>query len=192
MRSSSSAEITTGSVESFRASGRLRELSMMRANTKNYPTTSSWSKFNANALFDLGVVVGTLVVVKQIFLPHTFLYAGPISTFSTMIVATYLLHRRDVRWSDLGLVWPKRWLHIAGLTGLTIVVFAVFFGYRHYYYQGMHGALVTDAAGLAFAGLYLWFGRRFTRARRNSNQVSPPSVSNPHSPHESSQGSTPP
>lgn len=37
---------------------------------------------------------------------------------------------------------------------------SVFFGYRHYYYQGMHGALITGAAGLAFALLYIWFGRR--------------------------------
>ncbi|MFT4605047.1 MAG: membrane protease YdiL (CAAX protease family) [Rhodothermales bacterium] len=37
---------------------------------------------------------------------------------------------------------------------------AVFFGYSHYYYQGMHGALTTGAAGLAFAMLYLWFGRK--------------------------------
>lgn len=36
---------------------------------------------------------------------------------------------------------------------------SVFFGYRHLYYQGMHGALITGAGGLAFAMLYLWFGR---------------------------------
>lgn len=50
----------------------------------------------------------------------------------------------------------------AGLRAdLFAVVFsAVFFGYRHYYYQGMNGALKTGAAGLALGLLYLWFGRR--------------------------------
>lgn len=43
---------------------------------------------------------------------------------------------------------------------VAVLVSSIFFGYRHYYYQGMHGALITGAAGLAFALLYLWFGRR--------------------------------
>ena len=43
---------------------------------------------------------------------------------------------------------------------IAAVFSAVFFGYRHYYYQGMNGALITGAAGFAFAMLYLWFGRR--------------------------------
>ncbi|MEM7329638.1 MAG: type II CAAX endopeptidase family protein [Pseudomonadota bacterium] len=37
---------------------------------------------------------------------------------------------------------------------------SIFFGYRHAYYQGIHGALVTGAAGFAFGLLYLWFGRK--------------------------------
>ncbi len=37
---------------------------------------------------------------------------------------------------------------------------SVFFGYRHFYYQGMHGALISGAGGFAFALLYIWFGRR--------------------------------
>ena len=43
---------------------------------------------------------------------------------------------------------------------IAAVFSAVFFGYRHYYYQGMNGALTTGALGLAFAILYLWFGRK--------------------------------
>ena len=43
---------------------------------------------------------------------------------------------------------------------MAAVFSAVFFGYRHYYYQGMNGALVTGAIGLALAILYLWFGRQ--------------------------------
>ena len=40
------------------------------------------------------------------------------------------------------------------------VMSSVFFGYRHYYYQGMKGAIITGAIGLAMALLYLWFGRK--------------------------------
>lgn len=44
---------------------------------------------------------------------------------------------------------------------LVAAVFSsVFFGYRHYYYQGLHGAIVTGGIGFLFALLYLWFGRR--------------------------------
>lgn len=43
---------------------------------------------------------------------------------------------------------------------IAVLISSVFFGYRHYYYQGMHGALITGAGGFAFAMLYLWFGRR--------------------------------
>ncbi len=47
------------------------------------------------------------------------------------------------------------------LADLIAVGFSsVFFGYRHYYYQGLNGALVTGGIGLTFGLLYLWFGRR--------------------------------
>jgi membrane protease YdiL (CAAX protease family) len=44
---------------------------------------------------------------------------------------------------------------IAALTAMS-----AFFGYRHYYYQGFHGAVVTGAMGLSIGIMYLWFGRR--------------------------------
>ena len=195
--------------------------------------------FDLWALGDLVAVMTTLVVVKQAVLTVSLLYAGPASTFTAMVLATYLLWRRGMSWKDLGLRWPKSYLKTAGLTVLTIfvialsmelmevvadayfedkkasgrfdhiegnlgaylvilflvwthssffeellfrafiigktslflgeglradllaVVFAaVFFGYRHYYYQGMNGALKTGAAGLALGLLYLGFGRR--------------------------------
>lgn len=37
---------------------------------------------------------------------------------------------------------------------------AIFFGYRHYYYQGINGALQTGAIGLGLGLLYIWFGRK--------------------------------
>jgi membrane protease YdiL (CAAX protease family) len=43
---------------------------------------------------------------------------------------------------------------------VALVVSSVFFGYRHAYYQGIHGALITGAGGFAFGLFYLWFGRR--------------------------------
>ncbi len=42
----------------------------------------------------------------------------------------------------------------------AVVFAAVFFGYRHYYYQGMHGAITTGAIGLTFGFIYIWFGKR--------------------------------
>lgn len=42
----------------------------------------------------------------------------------------------------------------------AVLFAAVFFGYRHYYYQGMHGAITTGAIGLTFGILYVWFGKR--------------------------------
>lgn len=188
---------------------------------------------------DLVFVVATLVIVKQSLLPITQLYAGPASTFSAMTVASILLYRRGLGWSDLGLRWPESWFRTLGLTLLTMAFFlvctqlmalvadqffedigtsdrfshiqgiltaylvvmglvwthgsffeellfrafiinhtseafgggeradiwallisSIFFGYRHAYYQGWHGALVTGAGGFAFGVFYLWFGRR--------------------------------
>lgn len=43
---------------------------------------------------------------------------------------------------------------------IALLVSSVFFGYRHAYYQGIHGALMTGAGGFAFGLLYLWFGRQ--------------------------------
>ena len=42
----------------------------------------------------------------------------------------------------------------------ALLLSSAFFGYRHAYYQGWHGALVTGAGGFAFGAFYLWFGRR--------------------------------
>jgi membrane protease YdiL (CAAX protease family) len=156
-----------------------------------------------------------------------------------MLVASYLLRRRNLSWQDLGLRWPQGWWKTIFLTGVTflaivlvgsavssvagtffedigvsgrfdnvegnVVVYlgmlvlvwvhsaffeellfrafvinratttlgnskaavvlavifaAVFFGYRHYYYQGMKGAVTTGAIGLALGLLYVWFGRK--------------------------------
>ncbi|TNE58409.1 MAG: CPBP family intramembrane metalloprotease [Sphingomonadales bacterium] len=193
----------------------------------------------SGALIDLAIVIGVLVGVKQALLPYTVVYAGPASTFSAMAVATFLLYRRGLSWSDLGLRWPESWLKTIGLTAAIFAVFlivagggqamvgqffpdigtsgrfdfvkgntlgyltvmalvwshgsffeellfrafiitkgetamggsraatlaavvlaAIFFGYRHYYYQGMHGAIVTGLIGLLFGLIYIWIGRR--------------------------------
>lgn len=203
------------------------------------PTKKTPSGERMIALRDLALVVAIMVGVKQSLLPFSQLYAGPASTFSAMIVATFLLRRRGRGWGDLGFRWPESWPRTLGLTLLTMAFFLVctqlmvlvadqffedvgtsdrfshiegnlvayvvimalvwthgsffeellfrafiisttseavggglrgdiaalmissaFFGYRHAYYQGWHGALVTGAGGFAFGVLYLWFGRR--------------------------------
>lgn len=49
-----------------------------------------------------------------------------------------------------------------GLRGdiIALLISSAFFGYRHAYYQGWHGALATGAGGFAFGVFYLWFGKR--------------------------------
>ncbi|MEO9635514.1 MAG: CPBP family intramembrane glutamic endopeptidase [Parasphingorhabdus sp.] len=194
---------------------------------------------DSGALLDLLIILAVLVVVKQSVLLFSYLYAGPASTVSAMVVATILLRRRGLGWKDLGFRWPENWLKTMGLTLLSMAAFivatqtmqlfadaffedvgmsgrfdhiegnliayigimllvwthgsffeellfrafiidrtsatfggglkadiaaallsSIFFGYRHYYYQGMHGALITGAGGFAFALFYLWFGRK--------------------------------
>lgn len=197
------------------------------------------TEFDRGASLDVLAVVAVLVAVKQVLLPHSQLYAGPISTLTAMCVATVLVHREGSAWRDLGFVWPQSRLSTGGLTLLTMGVFiaatqlmglvadayfldvnygsrfdhvegnliayltimvivwthgsffeellfraflitklgqsfggsrvamavaliasSAFFGYRHAYYQGVHGALITGAAGFAFGLMYIWFGRR--------------------------------
>ncbi len=43
---------------------------------------------------------------------------------------------------------------------LAVLLAAIFFGYRHYYYQGMHGAFVTGCIGLTFGLIYLKIGKK--------------------------------
>ena len=197
-------------------------------------TLGSNTTTRTSAFVDLAIIVVVLVAVKQTVLPYSLVYAGPASTFSAMAVATYLLHRRGLGWSDLGLRWPENWwrtlaisvaifaafLVTAGTSSaladlwfedigaggrfdfvrgnlaayllimalvwthgsffeellfrafiitklgdglgdtkaaslIAVVLAAIFFGYRHYYYQGMHGALVTGCIGLVFGLIYL-------------------------------------
>ena len=191
------------------------------------------------ALTDLFLVIAVLVGVKQALLPYSTLYAGPASTLSAMILATFLLRRRGSSWAALGLRRPESWKRTLGLTvlvfvlmlltaagargvaelffedigtsgrfdfvvgnlagyllimvlvwthsaffeellfrafiitkgseamgkgrlamGAAVVLAAIFFGYRHFYYQGMHGALITGAIGLTFGIYYVVSGRR--------------------------------
>ena len=195
--------------------------------------------FDGSALLDLLTILAVLVIVKQSVLPFSYLYAGPASTLSAMVVATMILRRRGLGWKDLGLRWPENWWKTIGLTLISMAAFiaatqlmqlfanaffedvgtggrfdhiegnlaaylgimllvwthgsffeellfrafvidrtstalgggwkadivaalfsSIFFGYRHYYYQGMYGALITGAGGFAFAMLYLWCGRK--------------------------------
>lgn len=198
----------------------------------------SASVINRAALFDLLIILTTLVVVKQTVLLFSMQWGGPTSTLTAMFVGTYLLRRRGMSWRDLGFkkpdTWPKTglwaafvvfliiltsgltspvadlfferaprtnrfgdiegdvaafamylaiiWTHTAFFeellfrafiinrleavfgemrwaTPLAVVLAAAFFGYRHYYYQGMHGAIVTGCIGLTLGIYYVKRGR---------------------------------
>ena len=202
-------------------------------------STSMANGFDRGALFDLLIIMATLIVVKQTVLLYSVVWGGPASTLSAMIVGTYLLRRRGMDWADLGLKKPDSWLKTvlwaafvfflialtAGVAGagidlfferspktnrfgdiegdvaafvmylviiwthtaffeellfrafiinrletffgdmkcatpLAVVLAAVFFGYRHYYYQGMSGAIVTGCIGLSLGIYYVRRGRR--------------------------------
>jgi len=71
------------------------------------------------------------------------------SFFEELLFRAFAITKASV---FLGGRWPA---DIAAL-----LLSSIFFGYRHAYYQGIHGALVTGAAGFAFGVLYLWFGRK--------------------------------
>lgn len=195
--------------------------------------------YELGVLSDLAVIIAILVAVKQIIIPISILYAGPVSTLSAMCAASYMLYRRNLRWADLGFKMPENWLKTIAWTALTLLVIkltasltsvvagyepesigdsgrfqhvegdwlayitimiivwthgsffeellfrafminrlsrffggtlkgdilaviisSVFFGYRHYYYQGFAGALQSGAIGLSLGVLYIGFGRR--------------------------------
>jgi len=190
------------------------------------------------AFWDVLLIVVVLVAVKQSLLPFTIKFAGPASTFSAMLFATWRLRARGMTWSDLGvrrpestpkaLLWavfvlglilltsglagaladlffekqPKTnrfgditgnwpayfmylgliWTHAAifeellfrafiinrlmvffggGLwaTSASVILAAVFFGYRHYYYQGANGFMVTGFIGLSLGIYYVRRGK---------------------------------
>ncbi len=47
----------------------------------------------------------------------------------------------------------------AAATILSVVLAAIFFGYRHAYYQGAYGFVVTGTIGLGLGIIYVWFGK---------------------------------
>lgn len=199
--------------------------------------TKGW-QLNYGALLDAIIIIAVLVVVKQLCLIYINKFAGPISTFTAMFVATWRLRARDMSWADLGFKKPESWWRTLLLSGLVfgvIVLFsaagsgiaglfyekgyvfnrfgdlegdvpmylmwmalvwthsaffeemlfrafiinrlgtflggstaatlvsvtlaAVFFGYRHAYYQGAYGFVVTGVIGFGLGLVYVWFGK---------------------------------
>ncbi len=197
------------------------------------PVTRNWT-----ALWDAVLIILVLVAVKQFFLMYTVKFAGPISTVTAVIVATWRLEKSGLGWSDLGFVRPKGlwrtlalsvlafavivlgsglggaladlfftkapptdrfgniegdvpaflmwlmlvWTHsaffeemlfrafliyqLAAFFGgstranlIAVVLAALFFGYRHAYYQGAYGFVATGIIGLGLGLFYLWVGR---------------------------------
>ena len=193
---------------------------------------------NFGALIDAIMIIAVLVAVKQFSLIHFNKFAGPISTFTAMVFATWRLRARGMSWADLGFKKPESWgrtLLLSGLVFGVIVLFsaagsamaglffekgyvfnrfgdiegnvpmylmwmglvwthsaffeemlfrafiierlgkflggsttatlvsvtiaAVFFGYRHAYYQGAYGFVVTGIIGFGLGLVYIWFGK---------------------------------
>jgi membrane protease YdiL (CAAX protease family) len=196
-------------------------------------------KLDWRSLSDVMIVIIVLVVVKQLSLLYTIKFAGPISTFTAMIFATWRLKAQGTNWANLGFKKPNSiittilwgalafgviaigsgiggdvaglfftkqpssnrfgdlegdikayvmwltlvWTHsaffeemlfrafiinrlIAFLGGsktamiTSVIVAAIFFGYRHAYYQGWYGFITTGVIGLGLGAFYLWIGKR--------------------------------
>lgn len=204
----------------------------------NEPAPAGQMRFDAQALIDAIIIILVLVAVKQFFLQYTIKYAGPISTFTAMAVATWRLKLRGMTWRDLGFRVPDNWQRTLGLsilvfaaiiasgavgnviaelffekgyvadrfgdiegnvpmylvwmalvwthgaffeemlfraflinrlgaflgcstaaTLLSVTLAAVFFGYRHAYYQGSFGFVVTGTIGFTLGLIYVWVGK---------------------------------
>lgn len=85
-------------------------------------------------------------------LPHYLLWLGIVWTAAAfgeeMFFRGYLITR-------LQLIFPDGWRGAA----LAITISALIFGYGHFYYQGLRGAIVTCGIGLAFGSMFLLFKR---------------------------------
>jgi len=75
------------------------------------------------------------------------------SFFEEMLFRAFLISRGS---DSLG---PSPFNTLTGSI-IVVVLLSLFFGYRHYYYQGLKGALVTGCIGLTLSLMYLWFGKR--------------------------------
>lgn len=69
--------------------------------------------------------------------------------FEEMLFRAFIINRLQ---SFLG---GEMWATIA-----SVVLAALFFGYRHAYYQGPYGFVVTGFIGLMLGGIYVWFGKK--------------------------------
>jgi membrane protease YdiL (CAAX protease family) len=66
---------------------------------------------SSSAAMDLSAILIFMAVVNYGVYQVTWVYAGPITAISSLILATLLLKRRGIRWHDLGLRMPaKPWL----------------------------------------------------------------------------------
>lgn len=57
---------------------------------------------------DVLLVVSAMVLVKQLLLPITIVFAGPISLLVAVVLASWRLWARGISWSSLGLIRPTR------------------------------------------------------------------------------------
>lgn len=82
------------------------------------------------------------------FLFYLFLIWTHSAFFEELLFRAFIISKLEAIFGDM------KWA-----TPLAVVLAACFFGYRHYYYQGMHGALVTGCIGLSLGIYYVKRGR---------------------------------
>lgn len=78
----------------------------------------------ASALFDLTLIIGTLLLLKTALLNIDALWspAGPVALVAALTLATWSLRRRGKGWADLGMGRPKSFFWTAIWTVVALVV----------------------------------------------------------------------
>ncbi len=131
----------------------------------------SWFKTALWAVFVIGLILLTSALVGAVAdmffekQPRTnrfgdiegdvaayIMYLGLIWThaafFEELLFRAFIINRLEAFFGEM------KWA-----TPVAVVLAAIFFGYRHYYYQGMNGAIVTGCIGLSLGIYYVKRGR---------------------------------
>lgn len=131
----------------------------------SWPRTVLWAAF---VLFLIILTSGVSGAIADLFFerqPRTnrfgdiegdvaayLMYLGLIWTrtafFEELLFRAFIINRLEALFGDM------KWA-----TPVAVVLAAAFFGYRHYYYQGTHGAIVTGCIGLSLGIYYVKRGR---------------------------------
>jgi len=94
-------------------------------------TLDDSKSFDIKILFEIIITLITMLGVKWISDYFEINGAGGIGIWSGILIATFFMKQRKVKWSDLGLTFPngkREWLINIGLAFLTVVIVFLLMG----------------------------------------------------------------